>query len=352
MAASFAAVSLDAATPRDPIPVDMAEASLEREAQAALEIGLRVADEQTETLRGTSDRDIELALEPDECIAVVAAASGMINVEDIVVETREVATVELTRASNPRGVTRHVQWCAERAQTLHAVVRLSSRAGLGGNPGGVLRYKVHRGRPTALFDALNRGVPTAEGGRSVSRPRLLAIADRHVQGRTPLGPPIEINDYRARLVPENATTFAELHRLAANGNAIAVTPRWDPLPPDAPDRWRPLAVGAADTRLDAISGALSLDEDADHPAVAFRDDTGRRVLVVINPRDLGATCVEVQLVRLLYGYQAQVEDARGTPLTRARHLAYRRALCPGAGPIAFVVPPDDRETYLLRLYAR
>src|SRR5690606_33133304 len=111
---------------------------------------------------------------------------------------------------------------------------------------------------------------------------IVAAADRAAAGKPPIGPAIEIGANRARLIPESVATYSRLHELADNDCGDDVEPRWDPLPADTPPRWRPLAAGGI-TPFGPLTQNRQRSAEARHPAIAFRDDTGMRVLAILEP---------------------------------------------------------------------
>ncbi|MBX3268986.1 MAG: hypothetical protein KF729_01925 [Sandaracinaceae bacterium] len=331
-----------------PIDDALARAAFARESAAAAAVGLAPEGEGASVeLDRCALPAFDVPAAAGECVAVVAAASGTCVVTAATIEGADGEI--LARAPNAGAVASHVAWCAERDANLRARVELSSRSSAWQSDAATAYHRVHRGRPPALFDALERVVPTAAGARSVSTAFMLRHADRLAAGRAPLGPAIEIADYRARLVPEQPATYAELHRLADNRRGTPITPRWDPLGADAPPAWRPFAPPGGVSPLATLGVGLSLAPSRDHPAVGYVNGAARRTLAVIHPPALGARCVDVQLVRLAFGYAARVDTSSGAALATDRHVSHG-AVC-AAGPVALFAREDDRERYLLRIFA-
>jgi hypothetical protein len=332
-----------ATIPTAPVDDALAVSSFEREAEVAAHLGLTPGPRQTQALPVPADWEIPLALGPGECAAVIASASGAYDVSNLTIDDDGGPLVE--RAST-HGIAQHVQWCSASGATLHARPVFGNRRGLFGDEGtGTLHYAIYRGALPGTFTALDRGVPTARGARSVPRDVHLAAADRFVGGRTPIAPPIEIASYRARLIPETVATYRRMHELSDNGRGDPVTPRYDPLPADTPAAWRPLAPSGV-TPVASIRGSVSWHRTEDHPAVAFHEGEAHRLLAVVDPSVLGG-CATIQFVRLLHGYRAVVRRSDGAYLTSQRNVASER-VC-GGGARAYIAPASDQERYLLRV---
>jgi hypothetical protein len=334
-----------AVVPSAPIPPEMAERAMARESAAAVGIGLTPGVREQEELRSGDDREIPLPMQAGECVAVIAASSGTFVVESIVIA--DAAGRKLVDAPEG-GVARQAQWCAETNATWRATIDVHHTSGASPNRHGTLHYAIARGRPTALFLALNRAVPTAEEARRVPSNRLMAISDRRSGGRAILGQPIRIASFRARLVPETPATYARLHSLASNGVSTPISPRFDPLPDDAPANWRPSAAAGQPTERRALAGSLATDPSKTHAAVGFVDGEARRVLAVIDPSIL-PHCTTIHFVRMLYGYRAHVVRGDGSELSRDHNVAEDR-LCPGGRPRAYLALPGDQERYVLRMF--
>lgn len=330
-----AAGAIGIVVPPDEVPESVAQRAFDREARASARLGMSVASDRTERLgAGDTERRMELALEPGECVAITAAAWGYVTVERVAIAERE----DLVRGETHLAVAQAAEWCTETARTLAVRVDLSaSDAVLGRDEytGGGLRWQVARGRVEGSFASLTRGVPTARGARSLSRAAYLRMGDRRAAGRPALAPAIEIAAHRARLIPESRAAYERLRDLAENDTGEAVTPRWDALPDGVPAAWRP-------NDRPSVPGV--------HPAIAFDDGDARRVLLVLRPSSLGADCATVQLVRMTWGYDAAVERLDGRSVQRHHNVASDRVCRSTTSMIVYTAPPADHSRYLLRIF--
>lgn len=340
----------------EPIPEPLAQAAFEREASELARIGLTVVGDRTEALEiGADARRESIALEAGECVGVAATAWGYFEVGRVAIADE--AGTDRVLAERSFAVARAAAWCTAAPATF--VVRVepaSADAALRRDAysRGALRWQIARGRVEGLHAGLTRGVPTEAGARAVPREAFIALGDRAAAGERPIGPPIEIRAHRARLLPESAATYSRLHELADHGRGDPVEPRWDPLPPDAPPHWRPLAAGGI-TPFGLLTRNRQTSAEARHPAIAFRDGTGMRALAILEPSALGlpTECATVQLVRMLWGYGEGAERLTGgAHLTRERGVVSDRVCRTDRATVVYVAPASDHARYLLRLFAR
>jgi hypothetical protein len=334
--------------PPNEIPEALAEAAFEREARESARIGMTVASDRTEELAPADTvRTERVRLDAGECVGITAAAWGYVTVRSVAIRDRE----DLVRGQQTFAIANAAQWCASAPRSLEVRVELSRADSLLDRDeysSGHLRWQIARGRVDGAFSSLTRGVPTAAGARSLDRATYVAMSDRHARG-TPIGPVIDIAPHRARLIPESVQVYDRFHALADNGRGDPVTPRWDPLPPDVPPAWRPLASGGA-TPIGRLTTNRQRGSSGAHPAIVFRDGDGHRALLAIRPSELGAGCVRLHLVRMMWGYHAGVERIDERRVERHRNIASDRLCASTTSVVTYVAPADDHATYLLRFF--
>lgn len=294
-----------------------------------------------------------LSLPADACVAVIAVTWGhQYGSRLSILEGERV----LSAHADPDGRVLSTQWCSPAADAQALTVRLER---LGGDVWGrdqQSRGSVHIGVYRASASAvgglagIDRG--TIPDAVLAGRPEVMRAADAAAPSGHLLAAPLTIEPFAARLVPEDAGTYAELHRGALNGASSEVNPRVTPLPETSPAVWRP----GTDHTQEALRAARAPTEHPTetHPAVRDTDEQFMRVLAVIDADRLGVRCADVQLVRLRYGFRADVrassagQDAIRT-LPQRDNLATDH-ICAGQGLVVYVAPLTDAAPYTLRLY--
>jgi hypothetical protein len=346
------------------VPVALAESAFARECAEAERLGLALAVRSpTPVPIDRSPASVDLALAPGECVALVAAAWGfqLVDSVDIYELPPGAQPALLSTGSAASGLVAHAQWCAD-AQTsvrLAIVVSALDLYGRADSTQGYLRMAAYRGSGAAFggLRGITRGELTERAYRRVPVSSLLAEADgRAPPGASLLGRELSIPKDAASLIPEDAATYRVLWERAGNGTVHAVSPRISPLPLDVPATWRPLAPPGALTSVAALRARVATDTDPGPQFPLFVTDTdARRALVIVDAARLGAPCVELRFVRLLFGHRAAVSRVASNrttvvPLAQVENEA-RDRLCAAQGVVAYVVDPEDQEPYRLRLYA-
>jgi hypothetical protein len=345
----------------DPMPREAVLASLALERSAAEALGFafeREVDAEHET-HEPPDR-LELSLGAGECVAVIAAVWGSQSPGRLALRRASDASQVVSEDAEPawRRVA-HVQWCGERAEALTLELERSrddlfSREG---HVAGGSRLVVMRGPASRIggLERLTRGrVPDAELARLSGHVFDAAAAAR--RSSTPLMTELAIESFSARLIPEDLATYGVLHEGAANGSSRVVRPRFSPLPESAPRAFRPGLVGTR-TAEDLRAQARPSDAAGEpHPAVRQTSEGMARVLAVIDTARLVEPCVELQFVRMAFGYEAPVRRVPATggsggerALQKLDNVAWD-SVCRSDGTLVYVVPTTDQERYTLRVY--
>lgn len=337
----------------EPMPRDAAMQSFDAEAEHALERGFTLAEAHDFDHASDTEPDgVDVTLGPHECLAAIAVTWGHQWGSRLAVFR---GSTPLSEHDDPGGRVLHTQHCSEGSPQSLRVVLERAAGDLWGREGqtdGHVHLAIYRA-PAATVGGvagLDRGhIPDAV---LASRREVMAAADAARPAGRPLAEPLTIAAFRARLIPEDASTYAELYRGAQNGSSRAQNPRLTPLPASVPAAWRP----GADHTMEALRRARAPSESPDetHPAVRDSDDGFVRVLAVIDANRLGARCADVQLVRMRYGFAAQAHRAaaggeRLRRLDRRGNVSTDR-LCAGQGVIVYTAPLTDRAPYTLRLF--
>lgn len=340
----------------DAISRDAVMTSFGLEEQGVLERGYSAAE--TQDFRheaGTEPDELEVAIAPQECIAVIAATWGHQYIRQLTITEREGGRV-LSGHEGVSAFVTHAQWCSHDQPQLLAVQVQRGGADMWGREGqseANTHIAVYRA-PSAAVGGL-RGITRGLIPDEVLAERTEQIwleADRDRPSGTPIGEPLSIASYSSRLIPEDLTTYAELYRGAQGNSVREVNPRVRALPETAPAAWRP---GDAHSQA-ALRSAHRPDAQPapTHPPVREMDDTFARVLAVVNSDGLGARCAEIQFVRMAFGFRAPVRRApagetEGRALTGRDNVA-RDRLCAGQGVFVYAVPAEDHAAYTLRMF--
>jgi hypothetical protein len=340
----------------DPMPREAVLESFAAERAEAERLGFVLERELEAEHEDASTPDREaLRVAAGECVAVVAGVWGSQSPGTLALRRAGSGDVSRDEATGRRVA--HVQWCAERAEALEVeLARVASDV-----------YEREGHRSAGVKIAILRGPSTPIGGlRRLTRGAVpdeeLARMTEHVMdaanARIPAGASrlaeLSIESFEARLIPEDATMYRELHRAAQNGSSRVVRPRFAPLPDTVPAAWRPGVVGPRTAEQLRRQARPSDEAGESHPAVGITSDGMQRVLAVIDAARLGVRCADVHWVRHLYGHRAVVRRVRSdrreaTELRAVDNAAFDR-LCGGDGTVLYVVSPDDQERYTLRVY--
>lgn len=301
------------------------------------------------------DRDpdaFDVTVPADTCVAAIAATWG--HQWGRRLSIREGARV-LSEHADPDGRVLHTQWCSPPGGTQRLTVRLERGGGdvygREGQTDGSAHVAVYRAPASSVggFRAIDRGsIPDAV---LAARPEVMEAAEAsRPSGR--LLAALTIEPFAARLIPEDASTYAPLYVGARNGSSRVVNPRLTPLPLETPPAWRP---GTAHTQ-EALRAAHAPTEHPTetHPAVRMGRDGMVRVLAIVDGARLGVACARIQLVRMRYGFEVEVQRSEATqtlfePLPHRENLAGDR-LCASQGAVVYVVPTTDRAPYTLRIF--
>jgi len=350
-----ASVGMCAATipQTEAMPREAAMESFDAEAAHALERGFVLAIERDFDHVDDDDTDgVELELGGDECLAALAVTWGHQYGSRLAVWQ---GSTVVSEHRDPDGRVLHTQHCgAGSPQTLRVVVELAGGDlwNREGQTGGHTHLAIYRAPAAAVggVAGLDRGrIPDAV---LAARPEVMDAADAARPAGRPLAEPLTIGAFRARLIPEDASTYRALYRGAQNGARQAQNPRVTPLPASVPPAWRPGAHHTQESLRHAHAPGESVDES--HPAIRNGDDGWVRVLAVVDAGRLGVRCADVQLVRMRYGFAAQAERVAAEG-TASRRLAHRGnvstdRLCAADGVVVYTAPLEDRAPYTLRLF--
>lgn len=360
-------VGMFAQTLPPPAPIDREAVmpSYTAELEAARARGFTLdREEEAEHADVTTPNRLRVPLDAAECVAVVAATwgsqhPGQLRLSGAVGGRRRVVVED-----SPEHRVAHAQWCTlDRPDTIDVELRRANDDVYAreGHVAGASRLAVLRAPRAAVggLRALTRGQIPEETGPLLEG-EIMAIADRERPAGARLAE-LDVPSMAARLLPQSEATYRVLHTGARNGAARSVRPRVAALPATLPAAWRPM------DDVEALRHRVAPREEAGdpHPAVLALRNEGDgfvRVLAVIDAASLGGGCLELQLVRMHYGYDAVVSRVppRSTsvpsrpPRVRAvpatDHVAHDR-LCPADGVQSYVVPPTDRARYRLRIFS-
>ncbi|MCA9609991.1 MAG: hypothetical protein KC619_30555 [Myxococcales bacterium] len=342
----------------EPMPPEAVAPSFDAELQHARGRGfVIVRDERWEHARPEDADELLLDLAASTCVAAIGATWGSQEPARLSIERVEPgARRTVSEHIEPSGLVVAAQWCATEPE--HLAVRLerasSDAWSREGHVAGGSRLALLQGPSTTIGGrrGLTRGTIPVETARSLEADSMLAADTGRPTGAA-LGVPLPIESMAARLIPEDAITYRELHRGAANGSTDEVNPRLTPLPPASPLPWRP---GSAHTQA-ALRAELRPEErlPATHPAVRHTDDGFMRVLAVIDAPRLGVACADIQIVRMLFGHRTVVYRARAGQGALRRLTVHENVaqdhLCASDGLVVYVTPDEDRERHTLRIFS-
>ncbi len=348
----------------DPISREAVMTSFDAEERVATSMGF--ASDQTREAEHDDDDSppdvVSLHVEAGECVAAIAAVWGFQHLSRLALaEQRGGGSRRVVSESEPEGAVGQVQWCTDRAATFAVTVErrdvdLYGRAGH--TAAGVL-VRTYRAPGSRIGGtrALKRGHIPDDALPLLSGLVMDAADSELTSGATPiLAEPLAIETMSARLIPEDVVTYAELHRGARGRATRVVNPRFTPLPSVVPASWRPGVAPGTTRSMEALRAQVRPSEQPSttHPAVRDTEDGFSRVLLVVDANRLGPRCVELQLVRDLYGQRATVKRA---PAGRAELREVRSVenvavdrICQGHGILVYVTPATDQARYWARLY--
>ena len=342
----------------DPMPRDAVMTSYAAEEEVATSMGFAIADTIEVEHADEDDADlIPLSLAPGECVAAIGAVWGYQQLEHLRLLHLRGDRARLLTESTPDGRVAHLEWCSDEAAELRLELTRRRQDLYARDTGGNVHVGIYRGPSERIggVRALQRG-QISDHGLAALRAHVFDAADHErAAGAEPLAAPIEIESMSARLLPEDLSTYAELHRGALNGSSREVSPRFTPLPPSVRADWRPGAPADKTRTIEELRAQLRPTEHPTevHPAVRDSDDGFVRVLAILDANRLGARCVDVQLVRMRFGERATVRRARAgreelRELRTLDNAAFDR-VCAGQGILVYVTSPSDQERYTLRI---